>query len=486
MLNHEASSKGILVLGMHRSGTSALTRVLNLMGADISGNLMSPASGNEKGFWESVEAYEIHERLLSDLGHSWFDVGPMPDGWLSTACAARAARDLTNLLLKDFSASRLWVIKDPRMCRLMPLWRQVVCELGIELLPVLVVRHPLEVAASLYKMVGEHHGMPEGLAYSKLLWTQYLLDAERDTRGLRRSMVTYSQLMSDWKITVERIGADIGVQWPISGDAVAAEVRNFLSESQRHHRVAAESDERDLALKLYEVCSDHAAGGALWESIGRLRRPIDDGMEVVGRGMGEWASSLSARLSEASSAATRLAGEVTERDVELYESRLQLLQRDAELSGLQSSLAEQVALLAERNEALYGERLRTLQKETELQQVQSSLEQEAALVADRSKELYECRLQLQKHEAELAIARCTVVEQGIKVVELKDQNEALALQVEESALHRKTFEGQLEEQRVELSLLSSEVARVNQLFNELARNVTSRRWLVREFFARRR
>ena len=64
----------ILILGMHRSGTSALTRVLNLCGVDLGTRLIPPAAGNnENGFWEHVDAVDMHERLLLQLGRSWSD-----------------------------------------------------------------------------------------------------------------------------------------------------------------------------------------------------------------------------------------------------------------------------------------------------------------------------------------------------------------------------------------------------------------------------
>ena len=62
----------IVVLGMHRSGTSAITRGLQELGADLGPDLMPAAEGdNDKGFWEDMGAYRINERILSKLGSSW-------------------------------------------------------------------------------------------------------------------------------------------------------------------------------------------------------------------------------------------------------------------------------------------------------------------------------------------------------------------------------------------------------------------------------
>ena len=59
--------RAIIVLGMHRSGTSALMRVVNLLGVNIGNNLIAPASDNELGFWEHLDVYHANEKLLQDL-----------------------------------------------------------------------------------------------------------------------------------------------------------------------------------------------------------------------------------------------------------------------------------------------------------------------------------------------------------------------------------------------------------------------------------
>ena len=64
-----AAQTCILVVGMHRSGTSALTRVLNLLGAELGEGLMAPAPGNPGGFWEKREVADLNDlaRCAADL-----------------------------------------------------------------------------------------------------------------------------------------------------------------------------------------------------------------------------------------------------------------------------------------------------------------------------------------------------------------------------------------------------------------------------------
>ena len=74
-------AKGLLVLGMHRSGTSALTRLLNLHGAVLGDDLLPAGHDNPSGFWELREAVAIHERLLAGLGMAWDDPRALPPDW---------------------------------------------------------------------------------------------------------------------------------------------------------------------------------------------------------------------------------------------------------------------------------------------------------------------------------------------------------------------------------------------------------------------
>ncbi|HJP99138.1 MAG TPA: hypothetical protein VJ862_11295, partial [Rhodanobacteraceae bacterium] len=82
--------KVILVLGMHRSGTSAVTRCLNLLGAEVGSKLLPPAEDNRSGFWEHAEVVAVHEELLGDLDRVWHDGRALPEGWLLSAAARKA------------------------------------------------------------------------------------------------------------------------------------------------------------------------------------------------------------------------------------------------------------------------------------------------------------------------------------------------------------------------------------------------------------
>ena len=220
----------IVVLGMHRSGTSALTGVLSLLGIDP-GNSLLPAMEdvNPKGFWEHAEIVSIHNQFLEAFSSSWDDESSLPNQWWNSSLVADFRNRIIAILRRDFSNQPIWIIKDPRMCRLLPLWRDVFRELACQPLFVLALRNPAEVANSLRK----RNDLVE--VESCLLWLTYMLEAEYQTRGQPRVFVNYEQLLSDWRGTVADIGQTFSLTWPVTLEAAAPKVDAFLDPSLRHH-----------------------------------------------------------------------------------------------------------------------------------------------------------------------------------------------------------------------------------------------------------
>ena len=116
---------------MHRSGTSAVARVLGLCGATLPRGALPPNEYNETGYWEPEAVVCLHDELLAALGSRFDDLNALPAGWhLSPLVAAYAPR-LGQVLEEAYGDAPLWVIKDPRLCRLLSLWRVVLDELGV-------------------------------------------------------------------------------------------------------------------------------------------------------------------------------------------------------------------------------------------------------------------------------------------------------------------------------------------------------------------
>src|SRR5262245_56400184 len=165
-----AQRRAVFVVGMQRSGTSALTGVLQLLGVELGGKLMPARAGvNDKGFFEHEEIFRVHDALLEAFGSSWDDFAPLPDGWWKDERAREFRLQLEEIVARDFSGAAIWGLKDPRLCKTLPLWRELLAARGVELCPVLIGRAPAEVVESLRKIRGFDP------AKSRALWLRHVL-----------------------------------------------------------------------------------------------------------------------------------------------------------------------------------------------------------------------------------------------------------------------------------------------------------------------
>jgi hypothetical protein len=226
--DHALKRRCILVLGMHRSGTSALTRVLNFAGAQLPLDLMGANFGNELGHWESNRLVELHERFLLDVGSSWQDWRSLDLSALSKEHRARIKGEMSDVLAQEYGRSSLFIVKDPRICRFAPLFLEVLDEAGIDVAVVIPFRNPLEICDSLYKR--------DGLlsAETALLWLRHVLDAEQASRDRKRVIVSFDRLLSDWRGLLEAISSELALEWPTNLDEIAPELDSFLSPDHRH------------------------------------------------------------------------------------------------------------------------------------------------------------------------------------------------------------------------------------------------------------
>lgn len=223
----------ILIAGMHRSGTSALTRAVNLAGVPLPSHLIPPsATENADGFWESIELVHIHDAVLQTLRSGWNDPREIPGDWFSGAASADARRALAAWIAAEMRGKDSLLVKDPRLCRLLPLWQIVCGTMGIETYTVIPFRHPVEVARSLRT----RNGFPE--MNSLFLWLRHVLDAERFSRGRPRSFASFDQLMNDGVGTVRRIAAEMGLRFATPDADLAELLGGALKSNLRHHVVA--------------------------------------------------------------------------------------------------------------------------------------------------------------------------------------------------------------------------------------------------------
>ena len=229
--------RAYLVLGMHRSGTSALTRIIGHLGASLPLDPMPETADNPCGYWESRSIARFNSRLLESAGTRWNDDAPLPDAWFADPARMADEDEAATLLAAAFGDAKLLVLKDPRVCRLLPLWRNVLAREGIEPSVVVALRDPLEVARSLQARLGDASFRPAAVAAVErglLLWLRYVLDAEARSRDMRRTVIDYSALVADWRTAVRGV-VDL-VPLPTITFEAATAIDDFLSPGLRRQR----------------------------------------------------------------------------------------------------------------------------------------------------------------------------------------------------------------------------------------------------------
>ncbi|MFM8971039.1 MAG: sulfotransferase family protein [Actinomycetota bacterium] len=209
----------IVILGMHRSGTSAITRALNLLGAEI-----GPASDIGR-YWESQRMRVPLDAVLTALDGGWDAPGAMPEGWEQDP-AVRAIEPQAREALAGYGDPEVLVWKDPRVCLEMPFWRPL---LGGDPVVVLIHRHPEEVWGSLET----RNDFGPGLSFA--LWERYNADALRGAAGLRTVVLAYADLVErPVEVTTALVAtlAAWGVHLPNDPATTDMELR----ADERHHR----------------------------------------------------------------------------------------------------------------------------------------------------------------------------------------------------------------------------------------------------------
>ncbi|MCR5858298.1 hypothetical protein [Mesorhizobium sp. J428] len=268
----------VIVVAMHRSGSSALTFVLKSLGVSLGDNLLDATDSNPKGHWEASDVVAANVRMFKSLDLSWDSVEKFPNGWFSSAGAADLEAFVAATLENNFSKKFLFGFKDPRLCRTLPVWLSRLKRHNARPLCVHITRNPLEVAASLNK----RDGIP--VARGLMLWLRYVTEGELYSRSSDRTFVTYEDLLSDWQSVADKVASTANIVWPRNQLRARAEIEEFLESDLRHH---VSSDDKLLRRTdvphlvkvafgaLRELAADPRDASAM-EALDGVRRDLDN------------------------------------------------------------------------------------------------------------------------------------------------------------------------------------------------------------------
>ena len=151
------SSFAILILGIARSGTSALAGTLAHMGIPFGSHLKPADQQNPKGNYENIALSKANQRILSVLGSNWSDHHSLPNNWQENPKIIAEALEIKNLLVAEFSHLKVFGIKDPRLVPLFPLYSRILLQQNILPIVISTLRNKHEVIESIGKS-GYYHG----------------------------------------------------------------------------------------------------------------------------------------------------------------------------------------------------------------------------------------------------------------------------------------------------------------------------------------
>ncbi len=241
-----STKKLIIVAGMHRSGTSAMTGAIEQIGVKLGDNLAGPQAGiNDKGYKEDLNVIALHEEMLWSIPAAWDDIIPFQIRQIEAI--NKYKQKLADILRDYFKASDLCAVKDPRICLFIPFWIEVCREQGIEILFILPSRDPAAVAKSLHKREAMQ------IDRALMLWRRYMLAAERSTREQQRIFVSYETFIQHSDPVMMQIIERVGRSYFGALDGLLAKARDFVTPSLNR---SAQAQLGACDPLLFERCSE--------------------------------------------------------------------------------------------------------------------------------------------------------------------------------------------------------------------------------------
>jgi hypothetical protein len=476
----------VLVVGMHRSGTSLCSHILSALGVDMADTIpgpgaTSPRTENPRGHWERWEIVEFHDRILRLFNRDYFgrfhDFA-LPVAWWADPSVVQIRREIVAFLEKRMG-NGYFGFKDPRTVRLMPVWHQILNELKLVPRVVLCLRNPAQVARSLQ----ERDGLDP--AIGEYRWLVHMIDFFRYTIGFEFCTVEYEEWFENPELNIEKLQKFLDLSWQQSEADLALVLSGIIDPAARHDDPVHREANQPLVRTLYKLAGHAGLDGAgdqiayivsQFVSFQQLQRPFLQAFEDVAKVAAEFpekereATALRAAVSErdavvesaasrANGAEARLAEALAETEAQRAQIAELLGEHDEKTSSLRATLADRETELAETSHRA-DEFLATLQV------MQAELAARDAAFAELSRQADELRAALQAAQGE-ATARESAVQRAEQDVKERSVA-AAALQREVATLRRGLARAEREatERTAAAAALQAEIVAVQNTLTE--------------------
>ena len=238
----------VIVLGMHRSGTSLCSHVLSALGVDMA-DAIGVQESNEKGHWERRQIVDLNDRILEHFNRGFYtlhhDFG-LPVAWWADPQVSAVRREIVALLAARMGEAPFG-FKDPRTSRLMPMWLQIFAELRLEPKFLICLRNPAQVARSLHARDGFDPDIGE------FRWFSYVVDCFRYTRNHEICVLEYETWFDAPAANLAKLREFLG---PFSLDRefdIDAVVADIVDDQLRHDNPQLAQAKQPLVRTLYAL-----------------------------------------------------------------------------------------------------------------------------------------------------------------------------------------------------------------------------------------
>jgi hypothetical protein len=385
----------VLVLGMHRSGTSLCSHILSALGVDMADEIRADA-WNVRGHWERWEIVEFHDRILNLFDRSYwgnFHDFALPVAWWADPRVADTKREIV-AFLKSRMGGGYFGFKDPRTVRLMPVWHQIFNELKLAPKLVLCLRNPAQIGRSLSARDGLDSEAGE------YRWLVHMIDFFRYASKFDFCTVEYEEWFNNPSANIEKLQNFLDLPWQQSEADLALVLSGIVDPSARHDNSNHREANQPLVRTLYKLAGRAAQDVAARDQIAhivsqfvtfqQLQRPLLQAFEDVAK--------IAAKYTEIEQEASALRASVGERDAVAKAA-------DARAAAVEGRLAEALAEIEEqraRIAVLAGERDARAEIEHAARELKATLAERETVLAELSHRADELLATLQATQAELA------------------------------------------------------------------------------------
>lgn len=222
---------------MHRSGSSAITKGLEVMGVELGTQLMPATADNQKGYFEDIEINQFNTRLLKTKGLDWNTLTPIKTDDFQGDHFSPFKEEATDILERKLLTDAVLGIKDPRLCRLLPFWMEIFDDLKLEVSYVIILRNPENIAASLIS----RDAIPR--VKSLYLWLEHMIPVFRETRNCSRAILDYDNLIAKPERTIKALAKKLGLEKAIDQAVLSSYAKDFIDPGLRHHQTTSDPEQ---------------------------------------------------------------------------------------------------------------------------------------------------------------------------------------------------------------------------------------------------